>query len=108
MEKLLAEVDFNQLQANATPSLAGQSIGGIISIFVGLFFPIAGFVLLGMLIYSGYQYMFSQGDPKYMQKAQQGITYSLVGFLVIFSAYLLVNYFGDALSIRQINDIFTN
>ncbi len=104
--RYIAAVDFDALTKDVTPGLDGLDPGGIVNIVVRLFFPIAGFILLAMLIYSGYQYMFSQGDPKTTAKAQQTITYSIVGFVVIFAAYMIVNFFGEVLDIKQIKDIF--
>lgn len=101
----IAAVDFGALTREATPN-APSDIGGLISKLLTLFFPIAGFALLGYLIYAGYQYMFSAGDPKMMAKAQQGITYAIVGFVVISTGFIIVNFFGAVLDIQQIQDIF--
>lgn len=109
MRYSLASVDFGgfgELAANATPNLAVSGIGGTITVLLNVFFPIAGFVLLAMLISAGYVYMTSGGDPKAIAKAQSNITYSIVGFLVIFAAYFLAQYFGLVLKINQFKDLF--
>jgi hypothetical protein len=106
--ELLAQVNYDELIGNVTPKLAGENstIGGIIGAALTLFFPIAIFVLLAMLVSSGYQYMVSSGDPKLTAKAQQSITYSVIGFIVIFASWFIVNYFGVFLQIPQITDLF--
>jgi hypothetical protein len=104
----LAQVNFGELVGDKTPLLAGENstIGGLIGTAVRLFFPIAVFALLAMLISSGYQYMVSAGDPKSTAKAQQGITYAVVGFVIIFASWFIVNYFGTLLRITQITEMF--
>jgi len=100
-------VDFGSLSQQVAPNLtASTTPGNIINSLVTLFFPIAGFALLGYLIFSGFQYMFSAGDPKKIAMAQQGITYAIVGYIIIFAAYFVVNYFGYSLNILQIYHLF--
>lgn len=106
MNSYLAQVDFGALAGEKTPGLAGKPIGAIINIVLTLFFPIATIALLAMLIMAGYQYMVSSGDPKLTAKAQSGITYAIVGFIIIFAAYFVTNYFGYVLQISQIFIIF--
>lgn len=103
---LIASVNFGQLAETATPNLVAQGVGGTITIILSLIFPIAGFVLIAMLISAGYQYMASGGDPKIIAKAQSAITYAIVGFIVIFSSYFLAQYFGLVLGINQIIVLF--
>jgi hypothetical protein len=102
----IAQIDFGKLTQVATPNIANDSVGVIIGKVLNMFLPIAGFALLALLISSGYTYMTSAGDPKAIAKAQNGITYAIVGFIIVFSAYMIVNFFGEALGIKQIKEIF--
>jgi uncharacterized membrane protein len=102
----LSAIDFNSLTQSVTPKLGGASIGSIIGSVANIVLPIAGFALLILLISSGYAYMTSLGDPKAIAKAQSGITSAIIGFIIVFAAYIIVNYFGAALGIKQIQEIF--
>lgn len=103
---LISQVDYNALSTTYTPTLTALGVGGTISLLLTLFFPIAGFILLGMLMANGITYMTSQGDPKLIAKAQSGITYALIGFFIIFAAYMITTFFGYTLQISQIIDTF--
>ena len=100
-------LDLNALEQVTLPTMAGTTVGGILNKLVGTYlFPIAGFILLGVATYGGYEYMFSYGDPKKITSGKEKITYGVVGFIVIFASYWLVRVAGRVLDIQQIQDIF--
>lgn len=53
-------------------------------------FGAAGIILLLIIISSGYQMMISKGDPKVMQLAQGKLTTALVGILILFASFFVV------------------
>lgn len=71
--------------------LGGETVGGIISKIVPLVLVAAGFLLLIMLIISGYQLITSRGDPKALESAKGRILFSLIGFLLVFAAFWIVS-----------------
>ncbi len=103
----LSGVDFGQLQDQATPKFAsGTKLGTVVNQVLILLFPLAGIVVFFYLIYGGYQYLMSQGDPKAIASAQQTITYAVIGFLVMVSAYFVVQALGVTLNLSVITDMF--
>jgi hypothetical protein len=52
---------------------------------------LAGFAVLIMLIRGGISYITAQGDPKALATARSTITWAIVGFIVILSAYLVIS-----------------
>lgn len=82
------------------------TLGEIVSNALVIIFPIAGLVLLLMLIYGGYNLMFSAGDPKKAQASKEIITTSLIGFAIIFIAFWLTIVVGRILGITDILGIF--
>jgi len=102
MQKLA--IDYGSLETAAT---SGKSIGDLISKILEIFIPIAGFILLFYLIWASYQYMTSGGDPKGMQTARNNITYALIGFILIISAYYVAQLFGVVLNLKGIMDLFS-
>ena len=66
------------------------TIGGIISLVLPYIFVLAGLALLLMLIFGGFQLMTSAGDPKGMEAGKNRVMYAIIGFLIIFASFWLV------------------
>lgn len=68
------------------------SFGYLIGRFIYIAGIFAGIILIFMFIYSGFLYMSSAGatDAKKMARAQNSMVTSLVGFLIIFLAYFII------------------
>ncbi|OGM14927.1 hypothetical protein A3A76_02245 [Candidatus Woesebacteria bacterium RIFCSPLOWO2_01_FULL_39_23] len=82
------------------------TIGDIISLLLTYIFPIIGLVLLVYLIYGGFKFLLSAGNPDNAKSAQQVITMALVGFIIIFVSYWVVKIAAIILGIGQISSIF--
>lgn len=52
--------------------------------------PLASIVLFLFLLWAGYQYASSQGDPKKAAAAQATITYGIIGFVFLACAFLII------------------
>lgn len=102
----LAQLDFNKLEKVVAPKLAGTTIGSVISLLLPYIFTLAGLIMFFYLLYGGYRWMVSRGDPKEIQAAQQDITYAVIGFIVLFAAYWITRLFGLALGLQGITNIF--
>jgi len=53
-------------------------------------FVIAGILLLFMIIASGYTLMTSTGNPEAITKGKSHLTAALVGFLLVFAAFWIL------------------
>ena len=53
-------------------------------------FSIAGIILLLYLVWGGFDYLTSMGEPKRAESAKGKITNAIIGFIIIFVAYWLV------------------
>jgi hypothetical protein len=71
-------------------SSGSLTVGGIFSELLKYILPLAGIVLLFMLIMGGIGLMTAAGDPKKIEASQGRITMALVGFLIIFISYFIV------------------
>lgn len=106
MKNRLAQIDFNALQ-NATGSNAGlNTVGEIINLATKFVFFTSGLLVLFYLVTGGYSYMISRGDPKAIDAAKNRITYALIGFVVIFTAYWIVLIVATILGLTQVRQIF--
>jgi hypothetical protein len=66
------------------------TIEGIVSALIPFIYVLAGLALLLMLIVGGFQLMMSAGDPKGVESGRNKVMYALIGFLIIFVSYWLV------------------
>jgi hypothetical protein len=102
-----SQADLNSWIFASMPSLAGLTVGQIISRFLPYIFGLAGFAVLIYAVFGGFQVMNSQGDPKQMAQGREKITYAVVGFIIMAVAYLIVQLIGRVLGIEQIITIFS-
>jgi hypothetical protein len=63
-------------------------------------FPMAGLILFGIIIASGFQLMTSAGNPEKMKKAQGQLTMGVIGFIIIFVAYWLIQILDAILGLH--------
>ena len=63
-------------------------------------FVIAGLVLFFMLIFGGFTIFISAGNPEKIKKGTGMITNALVGFLIIISAYWIIQFLEYSLGIK--------
>lgn len=73
---------------------SNPTIGGIISNALPIVIGLAGLGMLVMLISAGYTFMTSAGDAKKMEQGKQQLTFAIVGFLIVFGAYWMVQILG--------------
>jgi len=99
--RTLAQLNFGNIQAEilkdhpglwSTPFLLGDknNVALIINKIMPYVFVIAGLILLFMLILGGIGMMLGANNEAGLKKAQGQITNALLGFLVLFLAYWLV------------------
>ena len=65
-------------------------IGTILTSLMDYVFVIAGILLLFMIIASGYTLMTSAGNPEAISKGKSHLTAALVGFLLVFAAFWIL------------------
>lgn len=82
---------INPLGANVT--LEGF-IGRLIKALLGL----SGSVALLMFVWGGFQYLWSGGDPKKVDKGKETLKNAVLGIVIIFFSYTLVTALIKALS----------
>lgn len=71
-----------------------SDLGSVIGRAIPFVFAIAGIGLLIMIIGAGFTLLTSAGDAKKMEEGRQKLTYAIVGFVVIFAAYWIVQLLG--------------
>lgn len=85
---------------------AFANIGSILIKAIPYVLGIAGIGLLLMIVASGITLMTSVGDPKKAEGGKQRLTYAIVGFIIIFTAYWLVQILGRIFGVQEIINVF--
>lgn len=109
MNKLLAQtVNFpgGSVSGPSDFSLGTKTIGGIVTEAIPYVFGFAGLVLLLFLVRGGFTFLTSAGDAKKLEMGKQQLTYALVGFLIIFSSFWIVQLVGRILGFTEITSVF--
>lgn len=103
-------LDLPGIQADAMPNFrfggTNENFGAVIVAALPYIFFVAGLLLLIYIIIGGYSLMFSQGDPKSIAAAKAKITSGLIGFIIVFVAYWLVQAIGLILGLPDFQTIF--
>lgn len=66
------------------------NLASVVTAALKYIFPIAGILLLLYLVWGGFSYLTSIGDPKKAEAARGRITSAIIGFVIIFTAFWLV------------------
>lgn len=75
------------------------NLASVVTVALQFIFPIAGIILLAYLVWGGFDYLTSMGDAKKAEAAQGKITNALIGFLLIFAAYWIVQILDKVLKL---------
>jgi hypothetical protein len=102
-----APIDFEGLEPTIIPRFAGGTVGDIVNSAITYLFPVVGFLLFIYLIFGGYQYLLSGGNPKSIEAGKKNITNAIIGFIIVFASYWIVSVIGRILGIGAIGNIFT-
>ncbi len=63
---------------------------------------LTGIALFFMIVVSGFNFLFSGGDPKKLEQARQSLTYSVIGLIIIATAYLIIRTIASFTGIEDI------
>lgn len=81
------------------------TIASIISRLLPVILAFAGIILFIMLLWGGYDLMFSGGDPQKAQSARQKVTAAIIGFVIVFSAFILTQALNFMLGLNEVPTI---
>jgi hypothetical protein len=98
--------ELNTVSGSIQLKFANQSLGAIVSAALPYFFGIAGFALAVYIVFSGFSVLTSKGDERALAAAKAKLTYAIIGFLLVFSAYWIVQIVGVVLKVQVINTMF--
>ncbi len=83
--------ELNPLIFKGSPVTAELSTPeGVINRLFDFLFPLAGFILFGMLIAGGAEMMFGAAGKKSIDSGKQRATAAVVGFLLLLASYWII------------------
>lgn len=75
---------------------------GVINKFTNIALYVIGFIAVAMLIWGGLRYIISGGDSKKVTDAKNTILYALLGLVIAFFAYAIVNFVLNAIGANSL------
>lgn len=85
-----------------TGGLEGDG-GKIIGLAITWLMIASVIIALLFLIYGGANYIMSEGDKTKVESARRTILYAVIGLLVVFFSFFVINFVGAALGVNFFN-----
>lgn len=76
---------------NDVPGLLSGNVNDLILSIVTYAIGIAGLVAIVFIVYGGFQYITAAGNDESASKGAKTITYAVIGLLLVFASYAIVN-----------------
>ncbi|HZZ98953.1 MAG TPA: hypothetical protein VFG51_03400 [Candidatus Saccharimonadia bacterium] len=105
---LLAQVDLksayilNSKTNTTVASVFGQP-AQLINVILPNIFIAAGLVILFLFVFGGLSIIMSAGNEKGVDKGRQAITAAIVGFIIIFSAFWIIQIVQIVTGVKILN-----
>jgi len=107
MKTLITQNFLQNLQDEATPNFKSTStLGTVVEKTTPYIFFFAGLSLLIYFTFAGFNLMNSGGDPQKVKAAQAKMTTAILGFIIVFSAFWVVQFAGLFLGLDVFNSVF--
>lgn len=65
----------------------------------------AGIVCVFLIVFAGYKFVMSEGDPEKVASARKTITYAIAGFLLVLASFWLLNLVAVFTDVKRIAPI---
>ncbi len=72
------------------PAARFGDFGTLLNVIVPNLIFVAGLIFTILIIYGGYQYMRSDGNPENLKKARNVFLYAVIGFGIVLGSYIAI------------------
>ena len=79
------------------------SIGAFVSVILPNVFILAAIILFFLIIFGGFSIITSAGNQEKAKEGQQTLTAALIGFLVIFASYWIIQIIEVLTGVKLLN-----
>lgn len=80
------------------PLSSGTDVSSIISIVIKTALSIIGALTLLMLVWGGFQWLTSAGNPEKVKMGTQTMVWAIIGVVLVFASYILLSTFTSYLT----------
>ena len=87
-------------------SSAFPNVGAFFTRIVRIALAAGAALFLALVVFGGFRYLNSGGDPKAVDSARQTITGAIVGLLIIVGSFIIIELLIKAIGIPGVNTIF--
>lgn len=103
MRLLALNIGGNEIDAPAGIPQGGQGmLQKILVVGINALFILAAVLALFYLIYGGMDWMMSRGEKQKIDNAKRKITFAIIGLVIVFMSYLIVQFVGGMLGVNNI------
>jgi len=101
------EIDYPALPSGLKIETTDVGLPTYIKYIFHFSFLIIGFIIFGVLVYNGFQYLASagSGDPNKLKEAIDGFLYASLGGLILLGSYLIFNTINPQLTTIKIENL---
>ena len=103
MSELAQAANFSLNATGPWSNLAAITIPGLISAFVIIALVVAALIFFFMLIFGGIKYITSGGDKAKAESARGMITAALIGLVIVFAAWAIVQLVEAFFGVNVLN-----
>lgn len=93
---------INKVGGPAGFKFASGNLGDVITVVLNYAFALAGIGLLLFFLYGGFQLFLSGGDQKKVSEGKATITNAILGFVIVFVAFWIVQLVGRLLGLTSL------
>ncbi|OGK14772.1 hypothetical protein A3H80_05200 [Candidatus Roizmanbacteria bacterium RIFCSPLOWO2_02_FULL_37_19] len=72
-----------------------STISDVIGIILSFLYPLAGILLFFMLVWGGYSFLMSGGQPEKIKSARGKMSTALIGFFLLIFSFLIVRFISS-------------
>lgn len=94
---------FGNIGSSGNSAAGMTGITNMVSAIIGALTAVAAIWFLFMLLFSGYEWMSSGGDPKKLANARDHITHAFIGMVIIAGSWSLVAIVGQFLGFNTLD-----
>ena len=77
-----------------------SSIGDLISNVLPIIYGLAGIILFGLILYGGFMWLLSSGDPDKIRKATDTILNAAIGIAIVVFAVIITRIISGVIGIQ--------
>jgi hypothetical protein len=92
-----AEVSANLGRLGVSELNSSTPLLSIIGAFISTVLALLGILLVILILYAGFIWMTSQGDPGKIKKAKDMLYQAIIGLVIVFAAFAITNFVFSAL-----------